>query len=66
MIERVLYYAKSTINLLLLSALNVVQYYNVRLTVIANVATATTIAASDERKQCQIGGTGKRNIGCAA
>jgi len=43
----------------------VVQYYNVRLKVIANVATATTIAALEERKQCQLGETGKRNIGCA-
>jgi hypothetical protein len=49
----------------LLLALNVVQYYNVRLNVIANEAAATTIAASEERNQCQIGETGKRNIGCA-
>jgi len=35
----------------------------VRLKVIANVATATTIAASEESKKCQIGEIGKRNIG---
>jgi len=45
-----LYYAKNRINKLLLLALNVVQYYNVRLNVIANVATATKIAASEDRK----------------
>jgi hypothetical protein len=32
-----------------------VQYYNVRLKLIANVAAATTIAASEKRKQFQIG-----------
>jgi hypothetical protein len=47
-------------------ALNVVQYYNVRLKVIGNVASATTIAASEERKECQIGETGERNIGFCA
>jgi hypothetical protein len=36
---------------LLLLALNVVQYYNVRLKVIAKVATDTTIADSEKRKQ---------------
>jgi hypothetical protein len=49
-----LYDAKSTINRILRLALNVVQYYNVRLRVIANVTTAITIAASEERKNCQI------------
>jgi len=35
----------------------------VRLKVITNVAATTTIAASEERKQCQMGETGKGNIG---
>jgi hypothetical protein len=59
-----LYVGKSGINHILWLALNVVQYYIVGLKVITNVAAATTIAASEERKQCQIGETGKRNIGC--
>jgi hypothetical protein len=42
-----------------------VKYFDVRLKVIANVATATTIAASEKRKQCQIGETEKRSVGCA-
>ena len=49
--------AKSRINHILLLALNVVQYYNARLKVIAKVAAATTIVASDKSKQCQIGET---------
>ena len=46
-----LYNAKSRMNRILRLALNVVQYYSVRLKVIENVAAATTIAASEERKQ---------------
>ena len=42
---------RSSINRILCLALNVVQYYNVRLKVIANVAAATTIVASEESKQ---------------
>jgi len=61
-----LYDGKSRINRTLRLALNLVQYYNVRLEVIANVAAATTIAASEERKQCRIEETRKRNIGCSA
>ena len=38
-------------------ALNKVQYYNVRLKFTTNVAAATTIVASQNRKQCQIGET---------
>jgi hypothetical protein len=38
----------------------------VRLKVIANVAAATKIAASEERKQWQIGETGERIVGCCA
>jgi hypothetical protein len=67
-IQRVssIYDAKCRRNRILRLALNVVQYYNVRQKVIANVAAATTIAASEERKQCQIGETGERIIGCCA
>jgi len=47
-----LYNEKSRINRILGLALNVVQYYNVRLKVIANIA-AATFAGSEERKQCR-------------
>jgi hypothetical protein len=40
---------KITTNRILRFVLNVVQYYNVRLKVIANVAAATTILLSEER-----------------
>ena len=58
--------AKSRKNRILRLASNVVQYYSARLKVRANMATATTIAGSEERKQCQIGETGEGNIGCSA
>ena len=54
-----LYDDKSRLNRILRLALNVVQYYSVRLKVIANVAAATTIAASEERKQLEIGKLGR-------
>jgi len=38
----------------------------VRLKVIADGAAATATAASEERKQCEIGETGEENIGCSA
>jgi len=44
----------------------VVQYCGVRLKVIADGAVATAIAASKRRKQCEIGESGERNVGCAA
>jgi len=44
----------------------VVQCYNARLKFIANVAAATTITASEKRKQCKSRETGKLNIGCSA
>jgi hypothetical protein len=43
-----------------------VQYYNVRLTFIANVAAATTVAASKKSKQFQIRETGKGSLGFSA
>jgi hypothetical protein len=56
---------KSRINPILLLALNMVEYYNVRMKCISNVATATTIVASEKSKQCQMQDTGKGNIGCS-
>jgi len=55
------YGAKSRTNRILWLALNVVKYYIVRLKVIAKVVASTT-SASEERKQSQIGETGKGNI----
>jgi hypothetical protein len=46
-----LYDGKSRINRILRLAKNVIQYYNVRLKVMPNVAAATTTAVSEERKQ---------------
>ena len=64
-IQRVfpLYGGKSRIKSIL--ALNVVQYCSVRLKVIADGAAATAIAASEGRKQCEIGESGEGNVGCA-
>jgi hypothetical protein len=41
-----------------------VQYYNVILKVIANIAAAKIILLSEERKQCHLGENGERIIGC--
>jgi len=60
-----LYGGKSIINRILRLALNVVQYCSVKLKVIADGAAATAIEASERRKQCEIGESGKGNIGCA-
>jgi len=60
-----LYGGKSRIKRILRLALNVVQYCSVRLKDIADGAAATAIGASEERKHCEIGETGDRNVGCA-
>ena len=61
-----LYGGKSRIKRILRLALNVVQYCSVRLKVIADGVAATAIAASEERKHCEIGGNwGDKNVGCA-
>ena len=60
------YVAKSRINRILRLALNGVKYDSVRLKIVAKVAAATAIAASEERKECQIGESGERNVGCSA
>jgi hypothetical protein len=53
-IERgfILYDGKSRVNDKLRLALNVVQYYNVRLKGIGNGAAATAIVALEKREQC--------------
>jgi len=53
-------------NRILRIALNVVQYCSVRLKGIADGAAATAIAASERRKQCEIGEIGEGNVGCDA
>jgi hypothetical protein len=41
------------------------QYHKVTLNRMANKSAATTITASDKRKQWQMGEIGKGNVGCA-
>ena len=60
-----LYGGKSRLNRILRLALNVVQYCSVRLKGMADGAAATAIAASEERKQCEIGESGEGNVGSA-
>jgi len=60
-----LYGGKNRTNRILWLALNVVQYCSVRLKGIADGAASTAIAASEERKQREIGESGEGNIGCA-
>ena len=60
-----LYGGKSRTNRILWLALNVVQYCSVRLKVIADGAAATAIAASERRKQHEIGESGEGNVECA-